>query len=846
MAALGCVRRALPFALALCVLVAGVAAAGIARVDDQTALAAPAAPGPTESAVVVNVGGDRLANGSVAPLAGVQLKLTVKPVNAINPPFDLFCTSVADGTCTFTVASTNAANANATTVVRQVAPAANHFLSLNRFTTNTLETVSALLPYEIVGPTLVANKTFVSGVDFMLDTGVLAPSASGGTWAVSRTNPPLSKCGIDVALVADLSNSVTRDAADLLALKTAASGFVDVLNGASAASRVALFTFATNTPADNNIANAPALRPANDAGLKTDIASWQATDQPLGATNWDAVFRAVAAAGTTYDVVVMLTDGNPTVFGTTTVGGDGDHTRFREIEAAVFSANAIKATGKTRIVGVGVGLAPLAQVNLAAISGPTQSFDYFLPTDYAVAGKALADLATAGCSPTPTLTVVKLIGTPGNATVAPGWSIAVTQGGNPAGGGTTDVFGKVVVPIDPADTAGSITVGETPPATQQQPLILGSVQCISVADNAQILPTSVAATSFTLDPATFAGSLICSLYNRPPDPATVVPTKLWSVNGGAAVANGLQPAGISATALVNGTQVVFGQSFSLAQGAAYELSEQIADTNADCTVGAGRVVELNGAVVDLPLPLQRAALAGANTVTVLNPVTCSQRQTPPAGTFADPAPPAPERRGGPSNDGRCRFDPTNDPSRRFRDDPGPDGDSGCCRPGKICRISPPAGPDSRFSIAADGGSRYAVLEGTRRGGSRPDCRGYRERTTDWVEFRFRDSAAGADWRKTATMTTTTATSKKAAVALAKEIQICYGAPYRFPTRPGYAITRSDGGWVGVLADCTDAAVARGAATPCLSGRQVVRAAGGWVVKLIFEVPPRDEDPKAMG
>ena len=53
------------------------------------------------------------------------------------------------------------------------------------------------------------------------------------------------------------------------------------------------------------------------------------------------------------DIAVIITDGNPTVYGQA-AEGPGSFTRFREVENGVFSANALKERG-TRILALGVG-----------------------------------------------------------------------------------------------------------------------------------------------------------------------------------------------------------------------------------------------------------------------------------------------------------------------------------------------------------------------------------------------------------------------------------------------------------------------------------------------------------
>ena len=88
----------------------------------------------------------------------------------------------------------------------------------------------------------------------MISTGTTNNEASGGIWQNSLNNPTFpAKCGINVAIVLDLSNSVT-DAAAGPAEGARPTAFVNALTGTP--SQVGTFTFATSAPAAG-AANAP-------------------------------------------------------------------------------------------------------------------------------------------------------------------------------------------------------------------------------------------------------------------------------------------------------------------------------------------------------------------------------------------------------------------------------------------------------------------------------------------------------------------------------------------------------------------------------------------------------------
>ncbi len=246
----------------------------------------------------------------------------------------------------------------------------------------------------------------------MEGTGSKNRSASGGFWQNSRTNPVLpSTCGLRVGLVLDLSGSTSGA---LPQLKQAANTFVDSLVGTP--SSMSLFSFSYDSPADGATQNFPTLTPVSTQGqadaFKARYANWSAG----GGTNWDRGLAVAAEAANRFDVVVVITDGNPTNYGSPRQGS-GSFNRIREVENGIFSANAIKAEA-ARVLGFGVGDAITADsnagLNLRAISGPTEyngsntdTADFYRTADYAAAGAALKALAQGNCQGS--ITVVKQV-----------------------------------------------------------------------------------------------------------------------------------------------------------------------------------------------------------------------------------------------------------------------------------------------------------------------------------------------------------------------------------------------------------------------------------------------------
>ncbi|NKZ63622.1 hypothetical protein GTG23_03820 [Rhodococcus hoagii] len=113
-------------------------------------------------------------------------------------------------------------------------------------------------------------------------------TASNGVWQNSRVNPPLpSRCGLDIAVVLDLSASV--GATNLPILKSATDQLVDAFVGTP--SRMAVFGFARYSPNQNATTNEiypnhPELQSVStQAGadeFKSQYADWGWAAAPTG------------------------------------------------------------------------------------------------------------------------------------------------------------------------------------------------------------------------------------------------------------------------------------------------------------------------------------------------------------------------------------------------------------------------------------------------------------------------------------------------------------------------------------------------------------------------------------
>ncbi|MCL2470607.1 MAG: VWA domain-containing protein [Propionibacteriaceae bacterium] len=412
--------------------------------------------------------------------------------------------------------------------------------------------------------------------------------ASTGIWPESLNNPSLpDKCGLNVALVMDLSYSV-QEASALPQLKAAAKGLTQSLVGT--ASQVGLYTFGISAPAMGTAnQNRPLTPVSTQAGADT-VNGWidgMSITTPES-TNWDRGLYQVAqqqnalrADEKMYDLVIVITDGNPTRYGipgTTAVPSDGIQTRYAEMEQAIFSANAIKARG-TRIVAVGVGDGVTGSgYNLAAVSGPVANSDYYA-VGWEQAAETLQQLALKGCAAetTGSLTVIKQLVPEGVTDLTQGqplggWTMdasspdALLDGQSSTSGVTSVGTGAVSFNVDFADApSADVSIdenvaGQSPPynnyvhlrypdaANPADPANANAQCTLLTADGTQPLAvTDGAGDAFSVTMA--PGDIVsCVIYNQiytGPN-MTVQVDKSWNIDG-QTYAQGTQPPEFSAT-----------------------------------------------------------------------------------------------------------------------------------------------------------------------------------------------------------------------------------------------------------------------------------------------------------
>ncbi|GAA3617795.1 hypothetical protein GCM10022236_20030 [Microlunatus ginsengisoli] len=586
--------------------------------------------------ITVKVGGNRTSQTAVGNLAGVQLGFYAAQTGGTA----LFiCTSDSDGDCSITVPNTQSGGANrdARYWVRQISTASGYYTNPNLGTGTTV--ASDAYTFQ-TGNQLRNGTTYSSTVDFMISTGSTNNEASGGIWQNSLVNPTFpAKCGINVGVLVDLSNSVSSD---LPNLKTAAKTFVSALGGTP--SQVGLFTFATSAPAAGSAnATLPLTPVSTTAGVNTVNARIDGLALPGGndgGTNWDTGIYQVAQSASAFDVLVIITDGNPTFYGSP-AQGPGNRTRFREVENGIFSANAVKAEG-TKVIafGVGSGIENAGSgLNLRSISGTTAGTDYYQTADYTAAGNQLKALALGNCLGS--VTVVKQVvpsttatGSTAGAQPQGGWTFtgsatnSISVGNSP--GTTATVTGAVNFPLTfPGGTSsGTATFTETLQSgySLHQGVAGQNAVCTRTDTGATIVPGN-ATNGFTVA-VNSAYPVSCIVYNKAPVPlASVVVNKQWRING-TDYPDGSQPTNFVAGATIAGTAQGWGvERTGFRQGDTPAINESISNIPIQCTLTSNQVVLANGATVTQNLPYTPTLIAGQNTYTIRNVVTCQTKLT---------------------------------------------------------------------------------------------------------------------------------------------------------------------------------------------------------------------------
>lgn len=633
--------------------IAAAAAVLISVVMVAVAVPTAAVAATGDSTITVNAASLRTGSTAVAGLGGVRFGLFTATSGSPDSPGGKVtdswgeCATDENGTCTFTVPKTGSGQANrdARFWVKQLSAPAGHYLNDSLVTGKNTSSGSlrfAQTPLVFRTPALrSSNVTLPSGASMPSSSRLGDPIngdgstadrwISGSAFAVSRDNnryQPTCTSAARVAVVLDLSLSMNDGG--LAGAKNAAKAFVASLAGTG--TQVALFTFSTDAPAasGNNGKNWPAetVTSSNLQTFNTRIDAYGTH----GYTNWDRGMWQVANESGTYDLAVVLTDGNPTVYGS---AGTSEWTNLQKVQEAVYSANALKKEG-TQVFAFGVGSGVSGPPdNLIAVSGPTEwngqsstvaTSDYFRTSDWSTVASGLTSLAkSVTCSATIEVEKTERLA---DGTQQPGkdWSFTAEK---VSGNGTlstpyttkTSAQGKAEwsLAFTGRTQTGSVTLTEDL-AGKSGGWTFAGVVCTNKGVEftvPQTLPIRLTGLG--------VGDYVkCSVVNQLPRAASITVDKKWVVNGAAAVANGKQPSGLNAQLTLDGTNAGWSTVHSgYASGSTVSIGETSTDTNELCSIVDQKIT--SPATRDLPYGAVLAV--GANSFTITNHVTCDARLT---------------------------------------------------------------------------------------------------------------------------------------------------------------------------------------------------------------------------
>jgi uncharacterized repeat protein (TIGR01451 family) len=249
-------------------------------------------------------------------------------------------------------------------------------------------------------------------------------------------NPDLApRCGINVMLVLDESGSI-GSSGQTETVKSATRAFLDALSGTGAKVSIVDFSSTASRSVAYTTVTPDTITNTFNPYLKDGY-------KPGGYTNWDAAMQKVREAntqGTLADLVVFITDGDPTAHNTASGAKtglpDGDVTAMRPAAA---EADLVKGQG-SHVLALGVGAAvtkPASAHRLTAISGFNQlppadlsKADYTLVQNFDDLAAALRKIANALCQAS--VTVTKLVDEgDGQYRPDPGWTFTATVSTSP-------------------------------------------------------------------------------------------------------------------------------------------------------------------------------------------------------------------------------------------------------------------------------------------------------------------------------------------------------------------------------------------------------------------------------
>ncbi len=255
-------------------------------------------------------------------------------------------------------------------------------------------------------------------------------------------NPDLPRrCGINVMLVLDESGSIQSSGATEK-VRRATRAFLNALSGTGCKVSIVDFSTTAGWPVGYHLVTGQVDPDGQNATgtIGQYFEPYLENDyRPNGWTNWEDAFRQVKVAnteGTKADLVVFMTDGDPTARNTDS-GGTVTGLVEGQVEAlrrAAKEADLVKGQG-SKVFALGVGVAvtkPTSARRLTAISGfdkypptPFGSADYTLVEDFDNLGQALREIVAELCGAG--ITVTKYVDEgDGEYVAAGGWEISAS------------------------------------------------------------------------------------------------------------------------------------------------------------------------------------------------------------------------------------------------------------------------------------------------------------------------------------------------------------------------------------------------------------------------------------
>lgn len=392
--------------------------------------ATPLGAGTDNSSKTAQVGSD------VTYTEGAIFRLYTDVNNAQGSPTNYSCTITAGGACTITVPNANVpvaagGNQGVRFWVVEEAPVPGSQAALNTYANPILYIGNVSGPenprpfvgrtkamsgggtqYLPMAATTGADKTLITA-DELPGGGNVAQGGSYGAVVNSRNNQVIeAKCSAaewpNIALVLDGSSSIVQD--DWTTFRNAITSGDDSVFGvlAQTEARVSVLIFGQQNIGVSGQGDWRVQAPlsvklsANRTALTNSI---PATRPASSGTNWHSALQAVANSSQKFDLVLFVTDGAPNAVlpssGTTGTLINSPNVAVRSLEAAIYSANALKDKG-SRVVAVGVGGGiTSAGPNLRAVSGTMPNSDYFQTKDWGALKKQLADVAKAATCQVP-------------------------------------------------------------------------------------------------------------------------------------------------------------------------------------------------------------------------------------------------------------------------------------------------------------------------------------------------------------------------------------------------------------------------------------------------------------